>query len=671
MNEHYLKNEEEGGNNFRENDKDQAKKLIDKVRMIEIHHSVKDHDKPLKLQDGSVEKYVDDIIKDEFKDGYKKVRDLKDGPSIIESASAWTNDNSTSPTKMQPRSPSKNRSIHARLIEVYREPEMDISDKNSKRRGIADSVVTSQIKTSKDLEHLINILTKEIGIEDDGTKPANEETEISIIMRRVVRQKDFESGKNKSAYFGSVTRWKDDPDDKQKISTPSEKEKTTNDSIIDSRKSPEPDTTTIFLNISEIEDNKPTKNTRNLHSFFSYGDKGWKSFTSKVKKRSHTDIPNSFQFRSTEPSFDFKGDLSEKMRDYVYLQSQNTSGIKNIYINSNRSKVLNLKKETLLGTNGTKINKEENIIFLEKKKYHSFKEPEVHNSLLTNASEGNVNEQRLIPELLVNVLNLKKEECATTEQQQQTILTTENYIQKEVEPVYQKNNIKSEISKPGELLSKINMPINITEGFPSSGEIITKHETITKEIKITENDVDIFRTTIKPRVSNNTYTSNLIFESMIEFPTPTFTTTAKEPLTLGPQKIGDTEVKIIETNMENFQRPATISTPQAAEMLSQQVAQDKPIQFMEPEQENRHAAYDKDASINTYKVTPENEAIVNTPLIGSQNVYPVKKPPQLPAKLPQLSEDSGFGSGRKKLLQLTTKFRHKLKTARIVRKKLK
>ncbi|GIY84927.1 hypothetical protein CEXT_781281 [Caerostris extrusa] len=224
-----------------------------------------------------------------------------------------------------------------------------------------------------------------------------------------------------------------------------------------------------------------------------------------------------------------------------------------------------------------------------------------------------------------NATNITKMEC---------FLTTENYTQKEVEPVYQKNNVKSEISKPGELLfhsgvdnskPKINMPINITEGFPSSGEIIKKHESITKEIKITENDLDIFfRTTIKPSVSNNTYTSKLIFESMIEFPTPPCTTTAKEPLTLGTQKIGDTEIKIIETNMENFQRPATISIPQTTEMLIQQVAQGKPIQVIETVQENLHAAYNKDASINTHKVTPENEAIVNAPLIGSQNVYSVK-----------------------------------------------
>ncbi|KAF8782797.1 hypothetical protein HNY73_013036 [Argiope bruennichi] len=352
-----------------------SKRLIHEIKVVEIANDMKDDGKSLHIPKRGVENGAEGNLEDESQDLSLKVRDLKENFSPQLSVSETEDINHNSPTKRMLRLPNDDKSIHTRLIEVFQEPlYKSENDGTGRKRGL-----NNPAGKSKNLENLLNLLTGGIDDDKDNLKPANEETEINIVVRRTVRQKDFKAGKNSSAYYGAVTHWKEDMDKQEKISQLSG-----NGSF---------DVTNNFVpadSSGESEElrKKRNKSSRQLHSLFLVGPKGWKTF-SKVSKRSHTETPRSLKLttRAGNKSFDYEEEISEEIKDFIHRHSQNISNNERVNIDSNVSKVIEVNEETLPETNLSSINKKENVIRLEEKTFHSLGRPESYKSLLSDEIE--------------------------------------------------------------------------------------------------------------------------------------------------------------------------------------------------------------------------------------------------------------------------------------------
>ncbi|GBN41545.1 hypothetical protein AVEN_69557-1 [Araneus ventricosus] len=359
-----------------------SKRLIHEIKVVEIANDMKDDGKPINIPKREVEESDDGNLEDESEHLSLKARNLEDNFSTLLSVSNTVDVNHIAPTKRTLSFPNEDKNIHARLIEIFQEPSYKSeNDRTDRKRGISSGTLNNPAGKSKDLENLLNILTGGIGNEE-SLKPANEETEINIVMRRTVRQKDFKVGKNSSAYYGSVTHWKEDSDKQEKISQPNG-----NYSF---------DVANNFIPADSSDESqelrkKRNKSSRQLHSMYLVGPKGWKTF-SKVSKRSHTESPRSLKLSTIgnlgNKTFDYEEDLSEKIKDFIHRHSsQNISDNESVDIDSNETKVIEVNEETLPKTNLTDINKKEKVLHIEQKTYHSLGKPESYKSPLTDVIE--------------------------------------------------------------------------------------------------------------------------------------------------------------------------------------------------------------------------------------------------------------------------------------------
>ncbi|GFV84242.1 uncharacterized protein TNCV_3039021 [Trichonephila clavipes] len=360
---------------YQPKDMNLKRKIIDKINYFEID----DLEKGIELKD-PVKKDKQKIPLDgalEADSGYRYLQNFRN-VSTAPSVTKILDRNYTTKTESTLAISNDQKKVHARVVEVYQEPFISDNNRTSKSIGTDDMINNSE-KKRKDLEGLLRALTDDLGEEKSFKSPANEETEIRILIRKIIRQDDTESEKNRSAYFGSVTRWKDDPS--QQKQSRSATIETIN---LNLTTPPTSYIATIIANALEAKDGWKIKRMIKSPSRF-LPEPGKKIVASKIIKRSRADNLDNSKFADNYSGH--QAYINKKIKDLRQLYSKNFSNKKNFGINANDSEVSDIKEEPIPNTNWSHINKVQQILLNEMKRLQLTSKPEPYKSPVADTLE--------------------------------------------------------------------------------------------------------------------------------------------------------------------------------------------------------------------------------------------------------------------------------------------
>ncbi|GFQ75651.1 uncharacterized protein TNCT_163981 [Trichonephila clavata] len=351
------------------------RKIIDKINFFEID----DMEKAIELKDPVTEdkQKIPLVGAPEADSGYRYLQNFGN-PSTAPSVSKIIDSNYTVTTESTLAISNDKKKVHARVIEVYQEP--FVSDNNRTTKSIGtDDIINNSEKKRKDLEGLLRALTDDLGEEKSFKSPANEETEIRILIRKIIRQEDLESEKNRSAYFGSVTRWKEDPSQQKQP-----KSATTETTNLDLTTPMTSYIATLIANALETKDGLKMKRTIKSSSRF-LPEPGKKIVVSKIIKRSHADNLGNSKFSDNYSGH--QADINKKIKDLMHLYSKSFSNNRSFDINANDSEVSDVKEEPIPNTSWSHINKVQQILLDEMKRLQSISKPEPYKSPVADTLE--------------------------------------------------------------------------------------------------------------------------------------------------------------------------------------------------------------------------------------------------------------------------------------------
>ncbi|GFT20661.1 uncharacterized protein NPIL_61311 [Nephila pilipes] len=374
--------------NSQPKEKELKRMVIDKINYFEID----DTEKGIKSKDTVAEDAqkipLDGTAKTGSKHSYLLKRNYEGNVYSTSIVNNMINEYYSATTESIEALSKGNKNIHARVVEVYQEPVIP-NDNTTRQDNDTNDIINNSDKKRKDLERLLRVLTDDLG-EEEGIKiPADEETEIRILVRKVIRQHDSESEKNRSAYFGSVSRWKEDPGQQEQPQSDDGIQESTTNSFFDLKKYLTLDVATTTTNVIQSKDFLKKKRSRQPSSWF-LSPPGNAFLRNKISKRSHADNLDELKlghaYKTADNYSSFEEDIKEKIRDFILGHSQNISNNQSFDVDANKSNI-DINEEPLPESNVTDINKAEQVNLKEKKRSHLINKPGLYNSLVGDILE--------------------------------------------------------------------------------------------------------------------------------------------------------------------------------------------------------------------------------------------------------------------------------------------